>query len=339
MQSRWDPFNAFLRGKKNILITTHLNPDGDALGSEIALAHYFRQIGMSFRILNADITPAYFSFLNTENLIEHFNPEKDDRLLADFDGCVVVDVSDYKRLGGMCDIVKNTGLPVACIDHHISTTKMGEVDIVDAGCSSTGELVYDLFKVNGAEFTQEVVDALYASILTDTGSFRFSNTTPQTHRIAADLMAKKARFEFIYTELYESDSKNRSLLKGHLLANMHFEFEDKFAWFVLSQDVLKQTKTQLWESEGFSELPRSVKSVEISIMFTESNDGLAKASFRSKGNIPINDLAAQFGGGGHKFAAGAALSMTIEEAIPILKTAARKHLEKYNLLTHSQDAN
>jgi len=329
MQNRWDSINTFLQSKKNILISTHLNPDGDALGSEIALAHYFKQIGLSFQILNSDPTPAFYHFLDSENWAKQFNPDEHGQLLSAFDGCIIVDVSEFSRLGEMCDVVKNADFPLACIDHHLSTSSIGAAQVVDDRASSTGELVYDFLRSNNADFTQEIVDALYTCIVTDTGSFRYSNTTPNTHRIVADLIEKNARFQYIYSELYESDSKSRAWLKGRLLANMHFESDDRFAWFVLSQDLLAQTKAQIWESEGFSELPRIVKSVEISIMFTESKDGTAKASFRSKGNIPINELAKQFGGGGHKFAAGAALSMTLEEAVPVLRDAAIKYLDRY----------
>lgn len=329
MQNRWNPINTFLQGKKNILITTHLNPDGDALGSEIALAHYFKQIGLSFRILNSDPTPAFYEFLDLENMVQQFSPDTHGRLFATFDGCIIVDVSEFSRLGGMRDVVKDAAFPLACIDHHLSASRIAAAQVVDDRASSTGELVYDFLRSRNAKFTKEIVDALYTCILTDTGSFRYSNTSPNTHRIAADLLEKKARFQKIYSELYESDSKNRAWLKGRLLANMHFESDDRFAWFVLSQDLLSQTKAHIWESEGFSELPRIVKNVEISIMFTESKDGTVKASFRSKGNVPINELARQFGGGGHKFAAGAALSMTLDEAIPVLRDAAIKHLEFY----------
>ncbi len=329
MQNRWDPFNKFLRDKKNILVTTHLNPDGDALGSEIALAHYLKQIGISFRIINADPMPACFRFLDAENWITQFDRAQHRELLSTFDGGIIVDVSDFKRLGEMCDVVKDAGFPIACIDHHLSTSDIGIVQVVDEKSSSTGELVYDFLAANNAVFTREIVDALYTCILTDTGSFRFSNTTAQTHKTVANLLEKGARFQFIFTQLYESDSKSRTWLKGHLLANMHFESNDRFAWFVLSQDLLKKTGAHVWEAEGFSELPRSVKGVEISIMFTEADDGSAKASFRSKGNIPVNALAEQFGGGGHKYAAGAALSMTLEEAIPVLKKAAIKYLNDY----------
>ena len=330
MQNRWDSINAFLQNKKNILISTHLNPDGDALGSEIALAHYFRQIGISFKILNSDPTPAFYQFLDLERWVEQYIPEMHSRMLSNFDGCIIVDVSEFDRLGEMCAVIKNADFPIACIDHHLSASSISMAQVVDEHASSTGELVYDFLRSNNAAFTQEIVDALYTCIVTDTGSFRYSNTTPNTHRITADLIEKGARFQYIYSALYESDSKSRARLKGRLLANMHFESDDRFAWFVLSQDLLAQTKAQIWESEGFSELPRLVKNVEISIMFTEAKDGTVKASFRSKGNIPINELARQFGGGGHKFAAGAALSMTLKEAVPELRKAAIQYLERHS---------
>ncbi len=329
IQNRWEPVNRFLQNKKNILITTHLNPDGDALGSEIALAHYLQQIGISFRIINADPTPSCFGFLDAQNWIAQFDSAQHSELFAAFDGGIILDVSDFERLGDMQDIVKTAAFPIACIDHHLAAAQVSAVQVVDEQCSSTGELIYDLLAVNNADFTREIVDALYTCILTDTGSFRYSNTTPQTHKIAADLLDRGARFQFIFSRLYESDSKSRLWLKGRLLADMHFEYHDKFAWFVLSQDLLKETGANIWEAEGFSELPRTVESVEISIMFTEAEDGSAKASFRSKGNIPVNTLAEQFGGGGHKFAAGAALPMTLEQAIPVLKKATIKYLDDY----------
>ena len=152
--------------------------------------------------------------------------------------------------------------------------------------------------------------------MTDTGSFRFSNTTPKTHLIAAELIELGVDFRKVYQHVYESYSPARSLLMGHLLANMHFEASGKMAWFILSQDILKTTGAELWEIEGFSELPRSIKGVEISVMFAETPDGFTKASFRSKGNIPINGLANKYGGGGHKYASGALIANALSDAVP-----------------------
>ncbi len=326
MQGRWDPIRDFLKDKQKLLITTHLNPDGDALGSELALAHYLRDNGKDVRIINSDPLPHFFHFLTNGFVIEHFDPAAHASALLSCDACLVVDVSEWKRLGVIADALLDSGLPIACIDHHLSVGKLGDPQIIDNSASSTGELVYDFLATVKANFSQGIIDSLYTAILTDTGSFKFSNTTAQTHLITSDLIAKGANFEKIYAELYESDSISRTLLKGRLLANMQFECDGRFAWFVMSYALQKELGAEPWESEGFSDLARAVKSVEISIMFSEEANGLAKASFRSKGRIPINTLAEQFGGGGHKFAAGAALPWPLDDAINKVNAAAKAYL-------------
>ena len=214
MQQRWEPIRNFIEGKSKLLITTHLNPDGDALGSQLALAHHFAEIGKEVRLINSDPLPHSFQFLTNGFKIEHFDPALDTKLLSTFDGCFVVDVSEWKRLGTISTPLQESGIPIACIDHHLSIGQLGEQQVVDHYASSTGELVYDLLKYLDADFSQGVVDSLYTCILTDTGSFKFSNTTAQTHRITSDLIEKGANFEKIYSELYESDSIARTLLKG-----------------------------------------------------------------------------------------------------------------------------
>lgn len=329
MQQRWDAIRDFLHNKHNILITTHLNPDGDALGSELALANYFVEIGKEVRIINSDPLPHYFEFLTNGFKIEHYDPDVHTHDSLQFDGCFVVDVSEWKRLGTIANLLQSSDIPVACIDHHLSVGKLGTTQVIDNCASSTGELIYDLLKNMGADFSQGVVDSLYTCILTDTGSFKFSNTTARTHLVTSDLLAKGANYQKIYSELYESDSISRILLKGHLLANMQFDCDGRFAWFVMSHELQKKLGAKPWESEGFSDLPRAVKSVEISIMFSEDADGTAKASFRSKGRIPINTLAEQFGGGGHKFAAGAALDWPLDQAVDKVTVAAKEYLTQF----------
>ncbi|MBN1480486.1 bifunctional oligoribonuclease/PAP phosphatase NrnA [candidate division KSB1 bacterium] len=330
MEHRWSPFRQFLANKSTILITTHLNPDGDALGSELALAHYLREVGKRVFIINSDPLPHFLHFLTDDVHIEQFSGERHAGIIDHCDGCIVVDVSEWKRLGEISTLIKARALPIACIDHHLSAGKLGDIQVLDEYASSTGELIYDFLKTVKANFSQSVVDALYTCILTDTGSFKFSNTTAQTHFIAANLLGMGAHFERIYAELYESDSKSRTLLKGHLLADMKFECDDRFVWFVLSQELLKKTGAHLWEAEGFSDLARPIKGVEMSIMFSESKDGLCKASFRSKGKIPIHKLAEHFGGGGHKYAAGASLEWPLREAIEKVITAAKSYFDQYS---------
>ncbi|MBN1560637.1 bifunctional oligoribonuclease/PAP phosphatase NrnA [candidate division KSB1 bacterium] len=326
MGKRWDAISRFLDDKKRILITTHLNPDGDALGSEIALAHYLSACGKEVHVINSDPLADFFTFLTNDIQVKQFQRQKHQPLIESCDGCLVVDVSDWHRLGDIGLVLRERAIPLACIDHHLQGGKMGDVHVIDEKASSTGELVYDFLKSANAALSQNIIDAIYTCILTDTGSFKFSNTTPDTHLIAAELLERGARFQKIYAELYESDSIGRTLLKGHLLAHMQFACDDRIAWFVLSQELLHVTGAQECDAEGFADLARSIKSVEISIMFSEKKDGLTKASFRSRGCIPIHALAEQFGGGGHKYAAGAALQWRLNEAIDIVLAAAKTYL-------------
>ena len=330
MQERWQRIRHFLQDKEKILITTHLNPDGDALGSELALAHYLKEKGHKVLIINSDPLPTFFEFLTDSLTFEHFDASPHTAAINSCDGCIIVDVSEWKRLGAISGALRESGIPIACIDHHLTNGHVCGVQVIDNGASSTGELIYDFLKSENANFTQEILDGLYTCILTDTGSFRFANTTPRTHLIAADLMSMGARFQKIYSELYENESKSRVLLKGHLLANMQFDCDGRFAWFVMPNALLKKLGAADWEAEGFSDLPRSIRGVEMSIMFSEKPDGLAKASFRSKGDIPINSLAEQFGGGGHKYAAGASLDWILDEAIPRVTKAAVEYLKNYS---------
>ncbi len=327
----WHSVRTFLADKNKILVTTHFNPDGDAIGSEVAIALYLEQLGKQAYLINCDKTPKFLHFLDPENKIQQYNEEQHDALFRTLDAAIIVDISDWKRLREVGQAIRKHSLPVACIDHHIPTDNMGEVQISDQNASSTGELLYEFLVDSKAEMTQPIVDALYTCILTDTGSFRFSNTTPKTHRITADLLQQGAHFREIYSNVYENYSKNRMKLKGMLLANMNFECSDKLAWFVLSQELLQQSGAEMWETDGFSELPRSIEGVEISVMFMETPEGTTKLSFRSKGHVAINGLANKFDGGGHKFASGAIIAKPLAEAIPIVVEEAKTLLKSNNM--------
>ena len=320
----WQPLRDFFQGKTKLAVTTHIHPDGDAIGSQMAMAHYLRQIGKEVVLLNCDRVPEYFQFLDPQGEIGLYAEEEHSRLIATLSGCLVVDISDWGRLRELGEALRRHAIPIACIDHHIPTAQMGEVHICRQEASSTGEMIYDFMLDSGAALSLPIVDALYTSIMTDTGSFRFSNTTARTHLIAADLLMRGAHYRDIYERIYENNSKQRTLLMAKLLERMHFACEDRLAYFSLSQELLHQTGAQLWETEGFSELPRTIARVEVSLMFTETENGTTKVSFRSKGRVPINGMAAFFGGGGHKFASGATLAMDLNQAVEAVVKEAMK---------------
>ena len=328
IRNNWNTVREFINTKQNILITTHVNPDGDAIGSQMALYHYLSGLDKNVYLLNCDKTPAFFNFLDPDQKIVKYDPKEHTSIIENLDGVIVVDISDWARLFEVGEAIQQCNIPVACIDHHIPTDTMGPVQVSDQLASSTGEMLYEFLLDSHVEMSIPIVNALYTCILTDTGSFRFSNTTSVTHRVAADLLELGAEFKKIYRYVFESNSQNRSVLKGHLLANMHFECSGKLAWFVLSDQLLRDTGAELWEAEGFSELPRSIEGVEISLMFIEKSLNKTKVSFRSKGQISINGLAGKFGGGGHKFASGAMLSLGVSEAIKAVVQDAMKLIEE-----------
>ncbi len=322
----WQELTYFIEDKNRLLIITHLNPDGDAIGSQMALAHFLRQRDKVVHLFNADPTPKYFKFLDPLNEILEFSEQSQHhrQMIGDVDGVIAVDASEWGRFGRLGTFIANLNLPLACIDHHLQTETIGQVRIIDEKASSTGELIYEYLTRQECRWTQEIVDALYTCVMTDTGSFRYSNTNVRAHQIAADLLQKGARFQTIFEKIYENYSKARMILMGRLLAEMRFACQDRLVYLVLSQAMLKETGAELWETEGFSELPRNMSHVEVSILFTEVNERLTKASIRSKGKISIHELASKLGGGGHRFAAGVTLPLPLEQTIDKVMREAEK---------------
>ncbi len=278
--------------------------------------------------MNCDPTPNYFSFLEADdNIVRYHSPTHRD-LVSALDACIVVDISDWKRLGDLGKTIRKFGIPIGCVDHHIPTDLHADVHLSDQTASSTGELLYDFLNWVKADFDQSMLNALYTCILTDTGSFRFANTTSRTHEIVADLLRRGAAFRTVYERVYESYSPNRAKLTGHLLVNMQFNVDGQLAWFVLSQELLNQYNVETWEIEGLSELPRSIADVQISMMFMELIDGRTKVSFRSRGNVAVHQLAGQFGGGGHPFAAGAMIEKSPDRIVAKVVQAAKTLLSR-----------
>ncbi|MBD3373912.1 bifunctional oligoribonuclease/PAP phosphatase NrnA [candidate division KSB1 bacterium] len=326
-QTIWDQIRSFIKDKDSFLITTHQNPDGDAIGSQVALAHFLRQLDKTVYMINCDSTPRFFQFLDPNNQILIYDREKHFDLLKRIKGGFIVDISDWKRLADLGIDLQKLGMSLAVIDHHIPTDQIGDIQISDQHASSTGEIVYDLLQAFQAELTMPIMEALYTCLLTDTGSFCFSNTTAKTLRIASDLVQRGAPFRKIYLQVYESQSISRARLLGKLYSGLEFDCDGKLAWFNITQSLLKETGADRWEAEGFSEIPRTIDGVQVSLLFSESDNGHTKVSFRSKGKFAVNELAGEFGGGGHKFAAGAKIDLPPTEAIPRVLARAKMLFE------------
>jgi len=281
------------------LITSHINPEGDSIGSQVAMASLLRRIGKESVILDESPVPNLLQFMSgTENISKEM-PHN-----FNFQAIIILDSPDLARIGRVSDYIKKDAA-IINIDHHISNVNFGKFNWVDPDISSAGEMVYDLFKAFKLKINMEEAVALYAAIMTDTGSFRYSNTSSKTHRITAELIDIGVKPYDMYTKVYETSSIQDTNLLGETLQTMKLTEDGKIAWLWVTKDMLKKTKASLEGTEGIINFARSIDGVEIAILFRETGtDEKVKVSFRSKGKVDVNKLAAVFGGGGHPTASG-----------------------------------
>ncbi|MBN1350073.1 bifunctional oligoribonuclease/PAP phosphatase NrnA [candidate division KSB1 bacterium] len=320
----WELAKEIIQNNQSFILTSHINPDGDALGSEIALAEYLRSIGKQATIVNNSPTARNYRFLDPGNEIVIFDKNTHNGILESADAFFILDISDWGRLREIGEIIQSLQKPKVCIDHHHCTNHFTEIDIIDQRASSTGEMMFDFLSFLGATFTKRISTALYTCVLTDTGSFRFSNTNSKAHIIAAKMLSNGVNPHHIYQEVYEKNSQSKMKLLGSILKNLRYECHGRLAWFNITQDMLVQAGANIWDTEGFPEIPRSIDGVEVSMMFTELEARKTKISLRSKGNTVVNTVAMKFGGGGHQFASGAVLDSPIKDANAMVLEEARQ---------------
>ncbi len=301
---------------KNFILTTHLNPDGDALGSEVAMAEYLRYLKKTVQIINISKTPRNYAFLDENGEFIHFDVNKHRNLLKKADAFLILDISDWGRLKEIGELIRETKKPTICIDHHHVNYQFADVDLIREEASSTGELLFEFFEHVNFPLTDLAAKALYTCILTDTGSFRFSNTSSRTHFVASKLLEHNLDTKEIYSLVYEQNSPSKMALMADALQNLKYEFGGKLAWFVLTKEMFERHNASVWDTEGFPEIPRTIEGVEVSLMFTEIDKDDIKISLRSKGKIVINQVAQKFGGGGHHFAAGAQVKKPLDALVP-----------------------
>jgi phosphoesterase RecJ-like protein len=311
---------------RKFLLTTHVNPDGDALGSEIALGEWLSSHGKQVEILNHSTTPANYLFLDPNMRIRTFDPAKDAPSVTAAEVIVVMDANHPSRLRSLEPYITKSKSIKICIDHHPEPSPFAEHYVVDESATSTGELTYRLLsRLGGDTFSPLVAQALYCAIMTDTGSFRYSNVNPETHRMVAHLIERGADPGEIYRRIYEQWTPGRSRLLGEALAGMKIDHEGRLAYVTVTREMLDRTKTKEEDTDNFTAYPMSVAGVLAGILFLELPDG-AKMSLRSRGEIPINELAKEFGGNGHKNAAGARLH---DMPLATLQARVIQEAEKY----------
>ena len=303
-------------------LSTHLNADGDGCGSETALARMLGAHGLVTRIVNPTPWPEMFTFLLGDDVDDQ--TPRGSRALRDVDLLVVLDISDVKRLGVLTESVRAMNVPKLVIDHHIDSDEpAGPYVVSDTTACATAELVYDMSVVMGWDLTPAVARSLYTGMLTDTGGFRFSNTSPRCLAVAAQLLACGVDPEDMYTRIYASAPAGRLRLTADVLGTLQVDESVGLAWLSMDPDALDRHDVRAEDLDGMVEHARSIAGTRMALFFRDLGHGKVKVSFRSTGSTDVNAFARQFGGGGHAKAAGALVAGRLDEVRERVVDAAR----------------
>lgn len=296
-----------IKKSKNVYIASHVNPDGDNIGSILALGHALSTILPNVFIVKTDEIPSDFLFLPGVDLIGDYN------ISNDIDLFIALDSSDENRLGKNKDLMLKAKT-VINIDHHISNTNFGDINIVVPDASATGELVYKLIKKMNISIDKDIASCIYTAISSDTGSFMYDNTTSETHEIVAELLKAKIDKNEININLYQNRSLERTLLLINALESLEFHNDHKIALVRVTQDMLERTKAKMEDTEGIVSFVKEIAPVEVAILLKEFQPNDIKVSMRSKRYIDVSQICAIFGGGGHIRAAGCTINSSISDA-------------------------
>ena len=310
-----------IKENKNFLIVSHINPEADAIGSSIAFALALKKIGKYVYILNKDRVPDIYKFLPYSKLITRKAPSKE------FDIMFVLDCANFERTG-----LKNLkAKKIVIIDHHIPVSQTAYkpfASFIDTGASATGELIYRLLCALCIPIDKDIAVNLYASIYTDTGGFRYSNTNPESLKISAKLLKAGADPWEIAKEVYE----NLPLRYFKLLAKslLTLEKQGRTAWITITKNMYKKTNTSVQDTENIVDFPRKIQGVEVAVLFREDKKNAFKISLRSKGKINVAAIASSFGGGGHANAAGCKINGTLPEVKKKILRSVKKAIKAQN---------
>jgi bifunctional oligoribonuclease and PAP phosphatase NrnA len=328
----WTPLADLIETHDRFLLTTHVRPDGDALGSEVGMAGLLRQKGKDVRIVNVSFTPPRYDFLDPDgSLFTHFGTQVRPGELADREVAVILDLSAWSQLGDMADFVRGFAGPRVVIDHHVSEDDLAAIFLKDTSAEATGYLVMSAVSALGGTLTREVATGLLTAIAMDTGWFRHTNTRPRTLRAAAELIDSGADIAGIYRDLFERNTLGRLRLMGATLSGLQVEQGGRLAYATISRHDLERTGAIPPDSEDLIDFTVSLRGVEVGLLFIEQARGGVKVSFRSRNGLDCARLAGSLGGGGHRAAAGATLSGSMDDAVDRVLRAVRQALDPAGL--------
>ncbi|HEX9912350.1 MAG TPA: bifunctional oligoribonuclease/PAP phosphatase NrnA [candidate division Zixibacteria bacterium] len=311
MKEKSDQIIELVEKSKRILITSHIDPDGDSIGSQLALKGWLDNLAKEVRIINWGKTPSRYLFLDDKRSIEDLDSPSIKTWDADM--VFVLECPNLERIGKVRELIRE-GNKIVNLDHHPDNSAFGDLNCIDTEASALGEIIYELLIYAGYKLNKEVATQLYSAILTDTGRFRFSNTTPKSLKICADLISRGANPKEINNKIYYNNSEPALRLLGFVLQNLEVLEDGKVSFMVIGQKNLKDFKVPVEDIEGFVDYSLFLKGVEVGALFKQKDKTLTKVSLRSQNSFDVASLARIFGGGGHKNAAGCTLNHDLNSA-------------------------
>ena len=307
-RSRLDQIGRVLRENERFAVLSHIRPDGDALGSQLALALSLQQLGKKVRVWNEDGMLEKYSFLPRGDLLT-----KPPHTAEDVDVAIALDTAIQNRLGTAFTAVRSAKIWIN-IDHHLSNPGYGDLVHVDPTAPATGQIIFDLIKSQGFPFDREIAENLYAAISTDTGSFQYPKTSARTFEVAAELVCTGIDVGQLSQRLYENYPRRRVELLRELLRTMRFERDGRIASFSLALKTAAELQLLPEDNEGLIDHLRAIRGVIVAVFFEELADGKVRVSMRSKSDaVDVCAICQKFGGGGHTLAAGARVRGTLAE--------------------------
>lgn len=323
----WPAFVDIINSHRKFLLTSHIRPDCDALGSELGMAQVLEALGKDVCIVNGQPTPPNLAFIDPTNRIRAIHREIKLGELEDIEVLMILDTSAWAQLGPMSEVIRETKAKKVILDHHVSEDDIGAEVFRNAQAEATGRLVVEAAEHLGVALTPEMAMPLFAAIATDTGWYRFNSTTSYTYQIAAKLLDAGASPQEIYRELYERNSLGRVRLRGEVLARIRMELDGQLAHTYILKEDFERTEALPSDTEDLVNMALEIDGTQAAVIMVEQLGGGFKLSFRSRCELDCSQLAEKFGGGGHKAAAGAfikgAFDLVQPQVLDVVRDAMR----------------
>ncbi len=328
MPIQWEPLRPIIAEHQRFVLSSHIRPDADAIGSELGMAALLEGMGKEVRIVNPSAMPANLLFLDPTQRVKKFGEGMSAEEALDADVHMVLDTSAWGQLTELGSVIKRTKAKKVLIDHHVSSDDLGALEFKDTSAEATGALIFQLFRYFDQPITTAAANALFCAVATDTGWFRFPSTTSNTMRVIADLVDAGANPTALFQQLYENTTFARTKLAGRVLNGVKVDFDGKLAYVTVTQQDFAETGAVAADTEDLVNECLKIAGTKAAFIAIEQPTKSVKVSFRSRVGLNVAAVAERFNGGGHKQAAGAIIPAPLPIAIAQVLAAMKTVLTK-----------